>query len=166
MKKLGLAAFREITIVDMGSFMTWLQKTGETTTIRKIKSMPPVRQSKLSFIFKLGEDFSFISHRDENITMTPHGKKFASAEFSEQAVIVRDLLMSHEPVREVMGQLAQSTTGRLKRSQIEEVFSKGTNAAVLKNDVLGFITWAHACELFNYDKKNEEVCLRQQTLPS
>ena len=166
MKKLNLSAIRQVTLIETGSFLTWLQKAeGGTVTLRQMEMASPIRTSKLGFMLKLGEQFDLLNRSQIHVSIAANGKKFAEAKFPEKMAIIRALFMDCEQVQKIVDSLGKSSTGKLKKRYVQEIFGMGPGSLVTDGDVMGFIEWAQACELFSYDKKREEIQLRGPGLP-
>lgn len=165
MKRLNLSALREITVDQAALFLSWLHMAGETVTLKKMQMFAPLRPSKLNFMLRLTKDFSFVTYTDEEASLTLSGLKFLKAEFSEQMRMLRYVLISYPHVQEVVQAIESSENGRLHKRLIEEMFSKG-NCFVPKSEVSGFIAWAQACELLNYDNLRQEMFFRDPHLPA
>lgn len=165
MKRLNLSALREISLIDMTVFLSWLHKAGETVTFRKIQTFPPIKASKLSFLLNLTKDFSFITYTAEIASLTSTGLKFSKAESFEQMKMICTIFLSYAHVQDVMLALEKSPSGRLKKELIEEMFSKG-NHFLPKSEVSGFLAWAQTCELLSYDKMRKEIFLKDSLLPT
>ena len=166
MKKFNLPAFCQITLVEVGSFLVWLQKaTDGTVTLRQMEMASPIRTSKLSLMLKLCEQFDFLERREIHVSIKSSGGQFANVKFAEKMAIIRGLFLNYEQVQNVVDLLVQSPTGRLKKKHVEEIFGVHPDSIVTQGDVMGFIEWANACELFSYDKKREELTLKGSGLP-
>jgi hypothetical protein len=165
-KKFNLPAFRQISLVEVGSFLVWLQKaTDGTVTLRQMEMASPIRTSKLGLMLKLCEQFDFLERREIHVSIMTGGKHFANVKFAEKMAIIRRLFLDYEQVQNIIDLLAKSQTGRLKKRHVEEIFGMGPGSLVTQGDVMGFIEWANACELFSYDKKREELILKGSGLP-
>ena len=79
MKKLNLSAFRQISLVEVGSFLVWLQKaTDGTVTLRQMEMASPIRTSKLALMLKLCEQFDFLERKEIHVSIKVGGKEFAN----------------------------------------------------------------------------------------
>ena len=166
MKKLNLSAFRQISLVEVGSFLVWLQKaTDGTVTLRQMEMASPIRTSKLGLMLKLCEQFDFLERKEIHVSIKVGGKEFANVKFAEKMAIMRRIFMGYEQVQRITELLAKSQTGRLKKRHVEEIFGMGPGSLVTQGDVMAFIEWSCACELFSYDKKREELILKGFDLP-
>lgn len=167
MKTINLPALGQLNFEDLSGFLSWLATSPITEfSVSQIQKNPPIRTSKVNPMIKVLEQFAMISNKKDRVSITASGREFADAAVARKKAILRNLLLSVEPIQRVQELLKSSATGRLPKQAIHESFDLGARTQVQVAEVLAFISWAEACELFQYDKKKEEILLVGAGLPS
>lgn len=165
MKVLNLGYFRQITLGEMSDFLKWLDHAPEhQSTIRRLKSNPPLRGSKISPALKILEQFEFVKTSESHISLTPSGLQFAQSNLVAKMQALRTLFLAHEQVQAIQEQLKGAAKGRLKTRVLYYTMKEGLET-LTEEDFRGFIDWAHWSELLHYDKKRDEVSLSSDHFP-
>lgn len=167
MKTINLPALGQLGFEDLSGFLSWLAASPVTEfSVSQIQKSPPIRTSKVNPMIKVLEQFAMISNKKDRISISPAGREFANAAVARKKTIVRELFLNIEPIHRLQELLKSSVGGRLHKQAIHESFDLGSRNQVQVAEVLAFISWAEACELFQYDKKKEEILLIGSGLPS
>lgn len=166
MKTLNLPALGQITLEDMTCFLSWLERlpNGEVSP-NSLEKNSPIRTSKLNPMLKVLDQFGFVFKKDSRFKITMSGKDFSQSSLSVKKAILRILFLKIEAVQRIADLLKRSTTGRLQKRIVSESFHLGSISPFAESEILAFISWGQSCELFDYDKKKEEILFRETLLP-
>lgn len=166
MKTINLPALSQINFEDVGGFLTWLegQPAGEVS-LAQMQKTPPIRSSKLSPMVKTLEQFGFITQKQGRIAIHARGKDFRRSEISVRKAVIRTLFAQVDWVQKLLAALQAAPGGRLHRAVINDSFNSTSKTPIAESEVLSFILWAQLCDLFGYEKKQEELIRVDSIVP-
>jgi hypothetical protein len=167
MKTVNLFALGQLNFEDFGGFLSWLANiVAAEVNVSQILKNPPIRSSKINPVLKVLEQFAMISNRKGCISITRAGREFVNADAAKRRSIVREPLLSVESICRVQELLKSSPTGRLQKHTIHDSLNLGSSGPAQDSEVMALISWGEACELFQYDKKTEEIMMVATGQPS
>ena len=132
-----------------------------------MQKTPPIRSSKLSPMVKTLDQFGFITQKQGRIAIHARGKHFRRSEASVRKAVIRTLFAQVDLVQNLLAALKAAPTGRLHRAVINDSFNSVSKTPIAEStEVLSFILWAQLCELFGYEKKQEELIRVDSMVPA
>jgi len=166
MKTINLPALSQISLEEIGGFLSWLenQHTGSTTLVQMQKT-PPIRSNKINPIIKTLEQFGFVAQKQGRIEIHARGKDYLRSEISVRRAVIRTLFSQIDWVQKIMTSLSASPSGRIHRGTINDSYNSTFRIPISESEVLAFTSWAQSCELFGYDKKKEELIHMESLVP-
>jgi hypothetical protein len=101
--------------------------------------------------------FDFVIIEEKRLKISDRGQEFVEAAANERIAILRNKLLAETLYKNTMALLNQSVTGRIRITVIADLFHGEYGSYVFLSDVAGFIDWAVACHLFDFDKRYNEI---------
>ena len=158
MKTINLIALGQFTIDDIAPFLAWLNKVPAIQrTADKMKKIPPVGSGKLSPMLKVLEQLRFIGKKQDVYSVAVAGTAFLNANPGERKSLMNAIFLNEEEAKRTVELLNQSKTGRVAKHLVNECFGLTSFTSTTETEILAFLSWAQACELFGYDKKKQEI---------
>lgn len=158
MTSINLFALTQISFEEIGGFLSWLSEQPSTgVSLAQLQKTPPIRTSKLNPMIKSLEHFGFVTQKQGRITLLPRGRDFLGSEISVRKAVIRALFNQVDWVQKIVDAIQTSPTGRAHRSVIQDSFDTFHRVPIAESEVISFISWGQACDLFGYDKKSHEL---------
>ncbi len=127
-------------------------------TLKRLKSVPPIRGSKVGAALKILEQFEFVRTGEDHVALTLAGREFSKFDLIEKMKTLRSFFLSHEEIQALVNRVGDSANGRVK-ARVVFYLLKESLENLTETEFRGFIDWAHWSELFHYDKKRDEISL-------
>jgi hypothetical protein len=158
MKQLSLFALGEVNMEDLCILLRWIMLSPSgNVSLDQIKRSPPIRTSKISSALKLLEQFGFVGIKQGRYSISAPGEEFLASGTTVRRAVLRLLLSKFDPVQRIIEVLGTSSTGRIPKKMVNESFGLIGPMLYKESEILAFIRWAEACELFGFDRKEDEI---------
>ena len=158
MKTINLSALSQFALDDIESLVSRLENIPSGgISLEQMKNNPSVRTSKIGPILKVLVPFGLITQKQDRYALTAAGKDFSRSGAVVKKAVMRNLFMTVEPIQRLVELLMSSSTVRLPVKVVHESFNLDSRSNAADAEILGFILWAQACDLFSFDKKAKEI---------
>jgi len=166
MKHLNLFAFGQTNMEDLSAVLNWVEciPSGQGS-LNRIKRHSPISAIRLMPTLKALVQLGLLAGNQEHFDITQSGEYFAKSGPMLRKAILRAQLLKFDEVQRIVELLGTSTSGTLPKKMVNESFGLAAPAVVMETEIQAFIVWAESCDLFGYDKKNDEIFQIEHGLP-